>query len=102
MDHERLRWITSPPTLDAYKIDVRFAETPQGTLATLYAEGRCDRRRGTLWTHTETIEVAPGRYTLNDLVTHISLVCSQDRPISNVGFTRAMTGACWEQPELPF
>lgn len=102
MDQDRLRWITKPPTLDHWSLNVRFAETPTGTLATVYAEGRCDRKRSSLWYHHETIPVEHGRYSLHDLITHLSMVVAQDRPTTNQALTRGMMGAAWEQPELPF
>lgn len=102
MDEERTRWITRKATLDSWELRIDFAATPTGTYATLWAAGRCARKRGTLWTHTETVEVAPGRYSIHDLVTHLSLVCEQDRPTSNQALTRALCGAAWEQPELPW
>lgn len=83
-------------------MNVRFAQTPSGVLATLYAEGRCDRKKTALWTYSETIEVFGGRYALSDLVTHLSLVVSQDRPTSDTALTRGLVGSAWEQPELPW
>lgn len=102
MNEDRLRWITRPATLDAWQMTVTFAETPTGTLATVWAAGSCARKRGALWTHTETIQVDPGHYNLHDLVTHLSMVVEQDRPTSNKALTEALCGTNWDQPELPF
>jgi hypothetical protein len=99
---ERLRWITNPPTLDTYSFHVRLADTPTGTIATLYAEGRCDRKRRNLWTYSETIEAFGGRYGVHDLLTHISMVAVQDRPTTEQALTRGLVGSAWDQPELPF
>lgn len=102
MDNDRLRWITKPATLDRYEVRVEFAETPSGTFATVWAAGYCARKRGTLWTHTETVAVENGRYSVHDLVTHLSMVAEQDRPTTNAALTRGLCGAAWEQPELPW
>lgn len=102
MDQDRLRWITKPPTLDAYEIKVDLIDTPTGPMATVWAGGRCRRRRGWLWTHTETFALANGRYGVHDIVTHISMVAEQDRPTTNADLTRGLIGSAWEQPELPF
>lgn len=102
MEHERLRWITSPPTLDSFQITGRFVPSPSGLLLDLYADGRCDRKRSTLWTHSELVEVGGDRYQASDLIHHLALVILQDRPNSNVALTRGLCGAAWEQPELPF
>lgn len=102
MNEDRIRWITKKPTLDSWECKVRFADTPSGPVATLWAAGRCDRKRGYLWTHDETVAIGPGRYTIHDLITHLSLAVEQDRPVTNVELTRALCGEAWEQPELPF
>lgn len=102
MDKNRLQWITRPPTLDSFGISCRFAQTPTGLLITLYAEGRCDRKRGTIWTYNETIEADQDRYSAPDLVHHLALVAIQDRPTTDLALTRGLCGSAWEQPELPF
>jgi hypothetical protein len=102
MDQDRLKWITRPATLDAYEIKVDLAETPTGTVATVWAAGTCKRKRGYLWTHTETFVLGDGRYGVHDVVTHISMVAEQDRPRTNQELTRGLIGSAWEQPELPF
>lgn len=102
MDNDRLRWITRPPTLDSWEVRVEFAESPTGTYATLWAAGRCKRKRGHLWVHTETVGVEPDRYSLHDLITHLSMAVEQDRPTSNAALTRSLCGEAWEQPELPW
>lgn len=102
MDNERLQWITKKPTLDAWECKVSFSETPAGTVATVWAGGTCRRKRGYLWTHSETVAVAPGRYTVHDLLTHLSMAVEQDRPINDRELTRALCGEAWEQPELPW
>ena len=102
MNPDRLRWITNPPTLDQFTFRVDLADSPTGTYATLWAEGRCRRKRGALWTYNETIGLEGGRYHLSDLVTHLSLVATQDRPTSEAALTRGLIGSAWDQPELPF
>lgn len=103
MDKNRLQWITTrPPTLDAFSINVRLAETPTGTLATLWGSGTCDRKRGTLWTYQETIGLDADRYSCHDLISHLVLVALQDRPTTEQALTRGLLGSAWEQPELPF
>jgi len=102
MDEDRMRWITKPATLDAYEIKVTLADLPGQSIATVWAAGTCRRKRGYLWTHTEVIEVGNARYSLHDLVTHLSMVAEQDRPTSDAQLTRALLGSAWEQPELPF
>lgn len=102
MDPTRLQWITKPPTLDAYEIKVTFADIPGQSVATVWAAGTCRRKRGYLWTHTEVVPVSDNRYTVHDLVTHLSMVAEQDRPTSDGALTRGLLGSAWEQPELPF
>lgn len=102
MNEERLRWITRKPTLDQVRAVVDLADTPQGTIATVFIQGLCTRKRGSLWTYSETIQVDGGRYNLSDLVTHVMLVAGQDRPVSEQELTRGLVGSAWEQPELPF
>lgn len=102
MDQERLRWITPRPTLDDFEIRVSLAETPSGLLATVWAAGYCRRKRGTIWTHSETIAVETDRYAAGDLIHHLALCSLQDRPNSNAALTRALIGSAWDQPELPF
>lgn len=102
MDQDRLRWITSPKTLDSWQVKVTTCRTPSGPMGTLWVAGSCDRKRGYLWTYTETFPLVDGSYALSDALLHVELVCEQDRPASQVEFERAMIGANWEQPELPF
>lgn len=102
MDEERLRWITKPKTLDGWECRVTFNKTPEGVLAHLWAAGTCDRRRGYLWTHEEVCPVGGSRYSLHDLLTHLSMAVEQDRPTSNQELTRSLCGEAWEQPELPW
>lgn len=102
MDNDRLQWITKKPCLDTWVCSVTFSDTPSGTLAHLFASGQCNRKRGNLWTHEETAPVAPGRYSIHDLVTHLSMAVEQDRPTNNRELTRALCGEAWEQPELPW
>lgn len=102
MDKNRLQWITSPKTLDGWECRVRFSDTPSGTIAHLWAAGTCDRRRGYLWTHEESVPVDGNRYSLHDLITHLSIAVEQDRPTSNAALTRSLVGEAWEQPELPW
>ena len=102
MNEDRLRWITRPPTLDAFTIGARFAQTPTGLLITLHAAGACDRKRGAIWTYNETIGVDEGRYSAADLIHHLALVAIQDRPSTDLALTRGLCGSGWEQPELPF
>lgn len=102
MDQDRLRWITNQATLDAWECKVEFADTPTGSVATVWAAGTCRRKRGYLWTHTETVAVASERYTLHDMLTHLSMAVEQDRPTSGESLTRALCGEAWEQPELPW
>lgn len=102
MDPERLKWITKKPTLDGWECRVDFASTPAGSFATLWAGGTCRRKRGYLWTHTETVALGEGRYSIHDLITHLSLAVEQDRPTSDAELTRSLCGEAWEQPELPW
>lgn len=102
MDKERLQWITRPATLDGWQVTVTYSETPSGTIATVWAAGSCSRKRGALWTHSETVAVDGDRYHASDLVHHLALVCDQDRPANDRQLTRALLGAAWDQPELPF
>jgi len=102
MDEERLRWITRRATLDRWTLTVEFIDTPEGVLASVWATGECKRKRGHLWTHAETVALEHERYTAHDLISHLSLVAAQDRPINNAQLTRGLCGAAWEQPELPF
>lgn len=102
MDNDRLKWITKPATLDSFEIKVDLLNGPEGPYAVVWAAGSCKRKRGYLWTHTETVALASGRYSVHDLVTHLSMVAEQDRPTSNQALTRGLCGAAWEQPELPW
>lgn len=102
MDQERLRWITRQPTLDTWECRVTFSAGPTGVIATLWAAGRCNRKRGHLWTYEEAYEVGKDSYSLHDAITHLSLVCEQDRPTSRTSLDRSLVGEHWEQPELPW
>lgn len=102
MDKNRLRWITSPPTLDRWEMGVRYAATPQGTLGTVTCTGHCDRKRGALWIVSDTYLVGADLYGLADYVHHLALVLEQARPITEQAVERALVGEYWEQQELPF
>lgn len=102
MDRDRVQWITRPATLDRFSLTVTLADTPTGPIATLWAAGQCNRKRGNLWVYDETCPAEGGRYSLVDLVTHLTLVAVQDRPTSNKALTQGLVGSAWEQPELPF
>lgn len=102
MDEDRLRWITKPATLDYWTMQVTFSDVPGACVATVFVAGHCRRKRGAIWTHTETIECEGGRYSLHDLISHLSLAIEQDRPTTDRALTRAMVGEAWEQPELPW
>lgn len=102
MDQERLQWMTKKNTLTSWEFKVEVSKTPSGPVATLWAGGRCNKRRGYLWTHTETLPVRHADYGLSDLVMHIEMVCEQEAPATQEVFERAMVGDHWEQPTLPF
>lgn len=101
MDNDRLRWITRPATLDSWQSTVTYAHTPSGVIATVTVLGFCNRKRGSLWQHTESLMAGGGDYSADDLLLHVSMVCSQDRPANQAQFDRAMVGAAWDQPTLP-
>ena len=97
-----MKWITKQATLDVVTVRWEYASTPAGLVATVYVEGRCTRKRGTLWTHTETLAVHDTGYGLSDLLCHLGMALSQDRPARQQHFEASMVGQHWEQPELPF
>lgn len=93
MNNERIRWITQPPTADRWTVSV----APTGTagavegwvvMLTVY----CDRKRGALYTHTETYDPDALVYSAVDYAHHVHLVMSQARPASKERFLGAMMG----------
>ena len=79
-----------------------FSDTPSGTFAHLWAAGSCERKRGNLWVYEGDHHIGADTYSLHDALTHLSLVCEQDRPASRRALDQALSGEAWEQPELPF
>lgn len=97
-----MKWITRPATLDVVNVRWEYADTPTGLVATVHVEGRCLRKRGTLWTHTETLAALDTGYGLSDLMCHLAMALTCDRPARQQHFERSMVGESWDQPELPF
>lgn len=102
MNQDRLRWITRPPTLDRWEMGVRYSKTPTGMVGVLTVMGYCDRKRGALWSYSETHACSGTDYGLSDAILHLALVLEQDLPATEAALQASLIGQNWVQPELPF
>lgn len=95
-------FITRPPTLDRWEL-VRTQQVTDWThWVTITITGWCERKRRPLWQHSEEVDIICEPNKVADIVHHLTLVCEQDRPTTNVELRRGLLGEYWDQPELPF
>lgn len=97
---QRNEFVVKPATLDAWEVRVEDREPPEEPGWTIFAAGRCRRRRSLLWSYLEPVPAEVGQYGLTDRVHHLALVCAQDRPVNLAQLQRALMGQFWEQPPL--
>lgn len=82
---------------------ISYSQDPRGPVGTITAHGYCERKRGSLWSYQDTFPLTGGGgFTLADAMTHLTLVCDQDRPTTDVQLDRALMGEAYDHPELPF
>jgi hypothetical protein len=81
-----------PATLDRWEVKVSIDDSSNPSVATITHIGYCDRRRDALWSHTETAPVQGGDWALHDIVLHLALVLSQERPATKAQLHNHMMG----------
>jgi hypothetical protein len=81
-----------PATLDRWEVKVSMDDSSRPSVATITHIGYCDRRRDALWSHTEVVPVTGGTWALHDIVLHMALVLSQERPATKSQLHNQMMG----------
>lgn len=93
------------PKLEAVTISVMLPTRANNWESTMFVTGSSSLKRGTLWSHSEQwadpLEVTG--YTIQDAVSHVTMIALQDKPYTQEMFDYALRGGkLYEEPPLPF
>jgi len=95
----------SPPApLETVDFTLKLPTRRNEHTTTLFVAGRSQDRRTALWTYEEVWSWSEQQDGLQpvDVLHHIGLCTTQNRPNSRFMLDRSMQGLpCWEQGELP-
>lgn len=99
-------WQPIRHNLTSVEIKVHLYDEEGNPCASIAAHGRSSTKRANLWSYQEffdpTTDSAKG-YSLSDAVSHILLVCQQDRPNTLERLNFALRGGLsYVEEELPF